>query len=149
MSPQPSHSPAPRPRRRGLPAALAALAVALGGSAFSQGPAVRAPFKVTVKGEVRDRVTVQWPLFLLFMAIAAEFVTGMLLNYLGLHNAVDLGDMTALNVAWSLYSLLVVLLCALACVEFPKGRDYVNPRAEVLHSSVGSAVRALLTRLLG
>jgi len=107
------------------------------------------PFKVTLKGQARDRITVQWPLFALFAAVAAAFVIGMLLNYLGLHNPVDLGDMTALNVAWSFYSLLVVLLCALACVEFPKGRDYVNATGEVLHANVVGAIRALLTRFLG
>ena len=78
-----------------------------------------APFRVTTKGQSRDGVIVHWRLFGVFAGLAGMLVLGMFVNLLGFYEVVALSDVTPLDVGWSLASLLVLTLAAMACVELP------------------------------
>jgi cellulose synthase (UDP-forming) len=108
-----------------------------------------ATYKVTDKGHSRDRVVIRWPLFASFLAIAGLSLLGMLLNLTGFADLVPISELTPLNVTWTLFSSLVCLAAALACVELPKGKDYLENGAEVQRSQPGKIVVALLRRFLG
>ena len=103
------------------------------------------PFRVTLKGETRDAIVVRWPLFLLFTLLAGLLLGGMLLNLTGCYEVVPVNEWLPLNVGWTLYSLVVVILCALVCVELPKGD---GPVGEVVRADWWRGARAVVTRLL-
>ena len=103
------------------------------------------PFRVTAKGESRDRVVVQWPFLWIFLALGAALAWGMFMNLSGYCEVVAIGTFTALDVFWSVYCLLVLVLCAFACVELPRRRD--APQGEAVRASPLAALRAVLRRL--
>ncbi len=103
------------------------------------------PFQVTAKGLARGAVTVQWGVAWIFLALAVALLAGMALNLTGWCEAVRISELTALDVGWSLYTLFVLALCGLACVELPRtghGRTQEVARADVL-----GTVRSLCKRL--
>jgi cellulose synthase (UDP-forming) len=108
-----------------------------------------ATYKVTDKGHSRERVVIRWPLFLTFLAVAGVSLFGMLVNLTGLSDLVPISELTPLNVAWTLFSSLVCLASALACVELPKGKDYLDSECEVQRSKPAKIVVALFRRFLG
>jgi cellulose synthase (UDP-forming) len=108
-----------------------------------------ATFKVTDKGHSRDRVVIRWPLFLAFLSVAALSLVGMLVNLTGLTDLVPVSELTPLNVTWTIFSSLVCVASALACVELPKGKDYLESSSEVQRSNPAKIVLALGRRLLG
>ena len=102
------------------------------------------PFKVTIKGQNRSGVVVQWSMLWIFLTLAGALFVGMFINLTGYHETVALGEFTALDVFWSLYTLFVLVACALACVELPKKeRDTYD---EVLRADVGGTVKGLARR---
>ncbi|MBY0230288.1 MAG: cellulose synthase catalytic subunit [Gemmataceae bacterium] len=104
-----------------------------------------APFKVTAKGEARDRVVIQWGFLWIFLALGAALLFGMWMNLSGLNEVVPVGASTALDVFWSGYVLLVCLLCGLACIELPRPKD--APQGEAVRAEPLAALRAVLGRL--
>ena len=101
------------------------------------------PFRVTGKGISHDRVVVCWsclshPLPFLPALLAG----GMAVNLTGLYEAVPLTEMTVWELAWSLYALLVLVLCALVCVELPARRPGEGAADEVRHGDALAAVHA-------
>ncbi len=105
------------------------------------------PFRVTAKGQSRDRVVVQWPILRPFAVLAAVLLGGMAMNLSGYHEVVPWTDLTAIDVAWSCYTLAVLGLCVLVCVELPKPER--EEAHEVRNGSVGATARAVARRLLG
>ena len=100
---------------------------------------------MTAKGLARGAVTVQWGVAWIFLALAVALLAGMALNLTGWCEAVRISELTALDVGWSLYTLFVLALCGLACVELPRtghGRTQEVARADVL-----GTVRSLCKRL--
>jgi hypothetical protein len=75
----------------------------------------------------------------------------MYMNLSGHFDHVPNDDTTPLNVIWSVLDALVCWLAALACVELPRGKDYLEERKdrEVVRSNPARIVMALLRRLLG
>jgi cellulose synthase (UDP-forming) len=108
-----------------------------------------ATYKVTDKGHSRNRVVIRWPLFSGFLSIAGLGLLAMLLNLSGFLDLVPISELTPLNVTWTLFSSLVCLAAALACVELPKGKDYLENGTEVQRSQPAKIVFALVRRLLG
>jgi cellulose synthase (UDP-forming) len=108
-----------------------------------------ATYKVTDKGHSRDRVVIRWPLFVTFLSIAGLSLSGMLLDLANFTDLVPDSELTPLNVTWTLFSSLVCLAAALACVELPKGKDYLENGAEVQRSQPARIVAALVRRFLG
>ena len=72
------------------------------------------PFQVTAKGLARDRVVVPRRIAWLYLALAGMLLVGMVLNLTGWCEVVTIGELTPLDVAWSVYSLLLLALCFLA-----------------------------------
>ncbi len=103
------------------------------------------PFQVTAKGLARDGVVVQWRIAWLYLALAGALLVGMALNLTGWCEVVAIGEFTALDVAWSVYSLLVLALCFMACVELPRASDRCT--AAVARADVIGTVRSLCKRL--
>jgi cellulose synthase (UDP-forming) len=108
-----------------------------------------ATYKVTDKGHSRERVVIRWPLFVTFLSIAALSLIGMAMNLTGFSDLVPISELTPLNVTWTLFSSLVCLAAALACVELPKGKDYLEFGGEVQKSRPTKIVVALVRRFLG
>lgn len=102
-----------------------------------------APFRVTSKGQSRDGVVIHWGLFGLFAGLAGLLAAGMFANLLGFHEVVALGDVTTLDVGWSLCSLLVLTLAAMVCVELPPA----PAGREVLRARLGATAWAVARRL--
>ena len=94
-------------------------------------------------------MVVQWRLLALFGGLAVALLGGMFMNLTGFRQVVDVTELTALDVAWSLYSLVLLGLCALVCIELPKGENYADAAAGVgrarLTATVGAVVRRLLS----
>jgi hypothetical protein len=94
-------------------------------------------------------VVIRWPLFVTFLSIAALSLIGMAMNLTGFSDLVPISELTPLNVTWTLFSSLVCLAAALACVELPKGKDYLEFGGEVQKSRPTKIVVALVRRFLG
>lgn len=105
------------------------------------------PFKVTTKGLARDRVVVQWGFVWIFAGLAAALLGAMAVNLTGFCEVVTVGEFTAVDVFWSAYSLVMLVLCALVCVELPKRSDAAE--SEVERASPGRSLRAVVARLFG
>lgn len=105
------------------------------------------PFQVTSKGQARDRVVVQWPIARPFIALAALTVGGMALNLTGYHEVVTVTALSALDVVWTAYTVALLALCTLACVELPKAGQMDAP--EVRRGNVRGTVVALARRVFG
>ncbi len=69
------------------------------------------------------------------------------INLTGYQQVLTVDEMTSLDLAWSCFTLLLLGLCMLACVEQPKGPGYLNAQGEVRQSSVLGTVVAVLKRL--
>jgi cellulose synthase (UDP-forming) len=108
-----------------------------------------ATFKVTDKGRTDGRTVIHWRLVLGFTALAALSFGGMWVNLTGLSDLVPVSDMTPLNVAWTSFSTLVCLATALACVEPPRGKEYLSTEPGVRRSKPLKIVTALGCRLVG
>jgi cellulose synthase (UDP-forming) len=80
-------------------------------------------FKVTAKGVMRDRVTVQWGMMQPFLIIAAATVLGMILNATPLSALVGAEGYTV-NMFWSAFNVAVIGLVCMCCVEIPRQRAH-------------------------
>jgi cellulose synthase (UDP-forming) len=78
-------------------------------------------FKVTAKGVMRGGITVQWGLMWPFLAIAGATISGLALNATSDSSQVG-GAGFAVNVFWCLYSIVLIGLFCLCCIEFPRQR---------------------------
>ena len=105
------------------------------------------PFKVTSKGQNRDKVVVQWSVLWIFLTLGLALVLGMVMNLSGFYVVVPLNDVTAVDVAWSGLTLLLLSLCGMACVERPKGDGYLDARGEVRRASLTATAAAVFKRL--
>ena len=103
-------------------------------------------FRVTNKGHSRDRTVVRWPLFAAFLAIASAVAYGMTAALLGRSQLAASSDLVQMNVAWSTITMLICVLCALACVEQPQ---VGVGGAEVVRSRPLGIACALARRTLG
>lgn len=107
------------------------------------------PFAVTDKGLDRSRVVVRWSIAWPFVLSAVLLVAGMAASLAGCPGVVRLTGTAVWDVAWSLYSLLILTLCALACVERPVVGRPPQPEDEVLHGDALAAAGAVTGRILG
>jgi cellulose synthase (UDP-forming) len=105
------------------------------------------PFKVTAKGQDRDKVVVQWSILWIFLTLGLTLLLGVAMNLSGFYEVVPLSDLTAVDVAWSGLTLLLLSLCGMACVEQPKRAGYLDARCEVRRASLTGTAAAILKRL--
>jgi glycosyl transferase family 2 len=81
------------------------------------------PFKVTAKGLSSDSVTVQWNLFFPFTLAALGTFAGMIANA-SASSPMFGSPGYGVNMFWSIFNVVVLLLSAAVCVELPKlGHD--------------------------
>jgi cellulose synthase (UDP-forming) len=104
------------------------------------------PFQVTAKGQKRDKVVVQWQIAWIFLALAVALLGGMAPNLTGYYEIVQLGELTAIDVFWSLFTLLILALCFLACIELP--RTGVEFTGEVAKANGWATIGGLWKRLI-
>ena len=104
------------------------------------------PFNVTAKGHRRDRAVIQWSLLHIYLAVAVLLCAGMFMNLSGICEVVKLNQVTSFDIAWTMFSLIVLGLCMLACVEMPR-QARNDPASEVARCNPVGAVKALLIRL--
>ena len=106
------------------------------------------PFSVTVKGQARDGYIVQWGVLWPFAVLGAALLSGMFINFTGRFQLVDMSKVNALDILWSCWTLILLSLCILACVERPHEIMASDSRSEVEQSSLSLTLVALLRRLL-
>ena len=79
-------------------------------------------FKVTAKGMSRDRVVVQWPLVRWYLLLAALTLGGVVWRIVEGPFEGTPPDIELMNLFWSLYNVVTLLLASLMCVELPRMR---------------------------
>lgn len=79
-------------------------------------------FKVTAKGGDRSRAVVQWGVMKPFLALLTLNAAGIALNLLPGYAVVDDFDQQGMNIFWSIYNMLLMLLTALVCIDLPRRR---------------------------
>ena len=104
------------------------------------------PFQVTAKGLPRSGPKICWPIFLPFVFLIGKLLLALLSNLAGYRGAVIINEFTAFDIVWALYSLVILTLSALACVDLPQRP---SEGAEVDHCDLGASFRALVARLFG
>ena len=106
------------------------------------------PFQVTAKGQSSDQTVIHWRILWIFAALGLALLAGMILNFTGVLQVVELGYLTSLDIVWSGFSLVVLWLCVLLCVEPPRGKLRPEARREVREASMVRTVSALGGRFL-
>jgi cellulose synthase (UDP-forming) len=104
-------------------------------------------FHVTLKGEMRDRFTVQWPALRGLIVLGLITVSGMLLN-LTRHGFVWLlwDRNTPQVIAFSIFDFWLLFLAALICIERPTSSGTRFERAAT-SGNFGRAIFALARRI--
>jgi cellulose synthase (UDP-forming) len=102
-------------------------------------------FQVTGKGHPRNRIVIRWRLSCGFLLIALAASYGMLTALFGRSEMAAVSDLVQMNVAWTIITILICVLCSLACVELP----YPGDGPEVVRSNPAPIAGALIGRCLG
>ncbi len=105
------------------------------------------PFQVTAKGQARDRVVIQWSFVRPFALLAGTILLGMALNLTGYYELVTVNALTTFDVVWSAYTLVLLTLCMLVCVELPKAGEADAP--EVRRGNIAGTIAAIVRRVFG
>jgi cellulose synthase (UDP-forming) len=103
------------------------------------------PWKVTTKGEARNGIVIQWGLMSLFLVQFVVLLAGMLMNLTGFYEVVPFNHLTWLDVCFTCIYLMLLFLCCLVCVEYPK--DISHTTEEVHHGRPLLMLQALGKRL--
>jgi cellulose synthase (UDP-forming) len=80
-------------------------------------------FKVTAKGVSTDKVVVQWNILIPFLIIGIGTFLGMMYSMLD-YSSLSGGAGYSVNVFWSLFNMMILTICCMVCVEFPKMRRF-------------------------
>jgi cellulose synthase (UDP-forming) len=80
------------------------------------------PFKVTAKGVASDRIVVQWGLLAPFAALAVATILGIALN-ISQYSPLYGTDGYEVNVFWSVFNILVLVIACAVCIELPRRRS--------------------------
>jgi cellulose synthase (UDP-forming) len=99
-------------------------------------------FKVTAKGGRRDRLRIAWPMIGRFGLIAGLTLAGMLygslVDFVPSHVRFDA---KVINLAWSIYNIIVLLIAMSVCIELPRyRREERFPTAEPVRVQAGDRV---------
>jgi len=78
-------------------------------------------FEVTPKGGERDRLLIQWRPLLRFAGVGAAIVLSASYAFL-FDNTRFIEEGAALSLAWTWYSLLILVMASLVCIEQPRYR---------------------------
>jgi cellulose synthase (UDP-forming) len=106
-------------------------------------------FQVTLKGETREKHTVQWPALRGFLIVAGLTMGGMLfsLSSHGFNWLVWDPNMPQV-LAFTIFDLWLLFFASLICIERPSGPETRHMHAAT-EGRVGGALGALLKRTLG
>jgi len=100
------------------------------------------PFKVTAKGGNRERRLVCWPMVLRFSVVIGLTVIGMLYGTLSDFAASHARfDAKIINLGWSIYNIIVLVIATSVCVELPRyRREKRFPSSEPVRIRAGDRV---------
>ncbi len=79
------------------------------------------PFKVTAKGTSSERVTIHWGYLVPFAVVIAGTLSGILIN-LSSYADINGGHGYLVNLFWSLYNVVFLILVVAVCIELPRRR---------------------------
>ncbi|WJI25589.1 glycosyltransferase [Thermosynechococcus sp. B3] len=95
-------------------------------------------FKVTPKGIVDPhRINVNWPVIRPLLIIAALMMFGLIWRSSPLQETLVNPDSLAINMVWSSYNFLLILVCALVAIDVPQRRHPRFLRSEPCELIVG------------
>lgn len=79
-------------------------------------------FVVTAKGGDRNRAVVQWQVMRYFAVLLMLNLIGIALNLTPEYAFVDDFDQQGMNIFWSVYNMVLMLLTILVCIDLPRRR---------------------------
>ncbi|MDX1252955.1 MAG: glycosyltransferase [Gammaproteobacteria bacterium] len=79
-------------------------------------------FKVTAKGGDRDHAVVQWQVMRNFLILLVLNLLGIAINLTPGYAIVDDFDQQGINIFWSIYNMVLILITILVCVDLPRRR---------------------------
>ncbi|MFZ5593497.1 MAG: glycosyltransferase [Pseudomonadota bacterium] len=79
-------------------------------------------FKVTAKGGDRDHAVVQWQVMRNFLILLALNLFGIAINLTPGYAIADDFDQQGVNIFWSIYNMVLILITLLVCVDLPRRR---------------------------
>jgi cellulose synthase (UDP-forming) len=100
------------------------------------------PFKVTAKGGRRDQLVIGWPMVGRFGLLAGLTLIGMLYGSLADFAPSHVRfDAKVMNLAWSVYNMVVLLMAASVCIERPRYRGEERfTTSELVHVRAGDCL---------
>lgn len=78
------------------------------------------PFKVTNKGGDRSRTVVHWKILWRFAAVLSLTVAGVIASYYSPLSPAFFSDQKGVVAFWSVYNILVCIICIIVCIETPR-----------------------------
>jgi cellulose synthase (UDP-forming) len=106
-------------------------------------------FRVTLKGQARDKLVVQWKLIWPFLLLVPLTLGGLFMNLVSSRRQIEIGGSTLAMLFLTLGNLVVFAFCALACVELPSPRGVLDSEVPPTQGSFVQSVGAMWTRLVG
>lgn len=79
-------------------------------------------FKVTAKGGERNHAVVQWSVMRYFIGLLLLNIAGIAINLSPAYAVIDDFDQQGLNIFWSIYNMILMLITALVCIDLPRRR---------------------------
>ena len=100
------------------------------------------PFKVTAKGGRRDHLIIGWSMVSRFGLLAGLTLIGMLYGSLADFAPSHVRfDAKVMNLAWSVYNIVVLLMATSVCIELPRyRREERFTTSELVHARAGDFV---------
>jgi cellulose synthase (UDP-forming) len=100
------------------------------------------PFNVTAKGGRRDQLVIGWPMVGRFGLLAGLTLIGMLYGSLADFAPSHVRfDAKVMNLGWSVYNMVVLLMAASVCIELPRYRGEERfTTSELVHVRAGDCV---------
>jgi cellulose synthase (UDP-forming) len=105
------------------------------------------PFKVTGRPVERKKSVIQWKMMLPFTILQALIGLGVLLNLVPDYSWIHYDEYTLPNTIFTLYILVMLFLCSLACIDWPTNiPDYIS-REQPLTGRFGKFMVAVVRHI--
>lgn len=107
-------------------------------------------FKVTDKGGAPGKTVIQWPLMIPFIALLAITIGGLCLPLFNDYNpAQQAGDGIVVILFWTLYSVVVLGLAIMVCIEPPRPAYTMRRSVEAATLQIGARAFACWANEIG
>jgi cellulose synthase (UDP-forming) len=83
-------------------------------------------FKVTPKGVVLSKISINWQLGIPLILIAICYCIGLLRHFLGIADPSDEAASLAITLTWSFYNLALLSVCIQSTIEVPQERRFLR-----------------------